>query len=1581
MQRNRTFAGKLEFFALLAALVVAGFAFSPRAGGQVPNDPNVTDVYNIFLQAPRNLRQNLTRAQKALDDKRYSDAVSELGEILNSPTSDDYFLGPTGNADAQVSLKSQAQQLLGSMPEKGRQLYELQSGAEARALLDKGLAAGSVQTLTEVARRYFHTKAGYEATLLLGRWQLDQGRPLAAALMLKRVADTSAAAAVYDPELSVLLATCWSHARMPDRARETLVALKQRMPQAKVQLGTGQTPLFSSDAEALAWLEKIVGAGGAAKAHEATQWVMFRGNEMRNATTSGSLPLLNYRWDFPTVNDPQDEARVKALTKAQLDRAEPVIPSVQPLAVGETLLVRTPERLLGVDQKSGKRLWVFPWDDSSYERASRNNPQIARASLADQRENELKQRLWEDNCFGQMSSDGEQVFLIDDLGYASVGNHNSSARVFVGPNGRLMRNDSTARPYNKLVALDLKKQGKLRWIVGGDGGEDDANLAGAFFLGAPLPLEGQLFVLAEFNGEIRLCCLNASTGMLEWKQQVALMEDNQQIMFDSVRRLAGASPSYADGVLVCPTSGGAVVAIDRTTRSLLWGYQYNRWDAAQRIPGAFGFQTYRQGTTPTAHWLDSSVTIADGCVLLTPVESQELHCLDLLTGKARWTAPAATLPRENLLYVACVHEHRAILVGKNEVKAISLADGQTAWSLALDQSGDLPSGRGYYSGRFYFLPTVGKELLKIDLASGKIAIRAKTEIPLGNLVCYQDELISQSSELVASFYLSDPLRARIDETLKKNPNDIWALTRRGEILLQEGSPKLALDALWKAHNLEPANDATRTMLVKVVLLLLKDDYAAHREMAVKIEQLIDRPEQRRELLRLQAQGLEQEGEAWKAFQAYVALSQASPESGSKSPEELQRVEQDRSVRMDRWVQGRLQSLYLAADDPLRVQMNEQIQSRIEPVLSADDIATLRAFNAHFGFHPLAEQVRLALAAKLVAADQPLAAELLAGQLLESREAAIAGGATAVLAQLYEKSQRNDLALQYYRELAKRYADVLCPGGKTGRALAERALQSEALQQEVALETWPTGRAIEQKEKPGADANEGGIQQRQRVTYSLPVIQFSGAAPRGMRAGYDPSNAAVTMRDSFDRFLVAASLRNSETPSRRSYAMPYNSLSAKANGHLLVVNMGSELVAVDGLRAVGPSFETLLWRQDLVDIDPNSRTGIYPQQRSVSSPLTPPRTVYYDPTGRLNFTNGPITATGICYQKGRQMYCADPLTGETIWQRGMLEPTSDIFGDDEMLFVVGPNSDEALVLSAVDGRTLGKRKVPRADRRWATNGRRVLSWQQKGSKLTVRLDDMAVEPAGTELWSVEVPLGTKGYLIDGEEVALLKTDGQLSIVSLTDGQSRLAAQLEPEPSLAWLQVQRSRDQYIIVTGGPQIGGGEILAQPIMNVTSQHALMNGRVYAFDRHTGKSQWPVPAYISQHGFPTDQPAESPLLLFVRNLNVQKVNNNNWRASVLAIDKRDGRIVLENDDLNSSAPGNRAGMANNCEINADVDEKTVTLTIYTPQVKSLTLKLTDKPQPPAPPAQTGVMSSLTAGKPPGMVDGIIGAVIRALAP
>ena len=146
-------------------------------------------------------------------------------------------------------------------------------------------------------------------------------------------------------------------------------------------------------------------------------------------------------------------------------------------------------------------------------------------------------------------------------------------RILIGP--RRLRRASPARPRseNQLVSLSLARQGAAQWIVGGENGEDEPKLAGAFFLGPPLPLDGRLYALAEFNGEIRLVVLDGKNGRLLWQQQLVHV-DNRHDSRRRHRRLAGASPSFDGGVLLCPTSAGALVAVDIATRSLLWGYPY-----------------------------------------------------------------------------------------------------------------------------------------------------------------------------------------------------------------------------------------------------------------------------------------------------------------------------------------------------------------------------------------------------------------------------------------------------------------------------------------------------------------------------------------------------------------------------------------------------------------------------------------------------------------------------------------------------------------------------------------------------------------------------------------------------------------------------------------------------------------------------------------------------------------------------------------------------------------------------------------------------------------------------------------------
>ena len=60
-------------------------------------------------------------------------------------------------------------------------------------------------------------------------------------------------------ELSILLATCWLYADMPDKAKGVLVSLRQRAPQTTIHMGGKEVELFEDEAQALAWFEKAIG--------------------------------------------------------------------------------------------------------------------------------------------------------------------------------------------------------------------------------------------------------------------------------------------------------------------------------------------------------------------------------------------------------------------------------------------------------------------------------------------------------------------------------------------------------------------------------------------------------------------------------------------------------------------------------------------------------------------------------------------------------------------------------------------------------------------------------------------------------------------------------------------------------------------------------------------------------------------------------------------------------------------------------------------------------------------------------------------------------------------------------------------------------------------------------------------------------------------------------------------------------------------------------------------------------------------------------------------------------------------------
>jgi hypothetical protein len=325
---------------------------TPAADNGGPGD-------NVFLWADRAVLQRLASAKELIHQGRYGEAARYLGGVVES--AEDYFVPPEKGQTVYRSLKAEANRLIGKMPASGRESYELQYGPRAKRMLEEAVAKGDVGGLAEVSRRFFHTQAGYQATLLLGLENLDRGSPLAGALALERLRQIGPAADTFEPTLSLAAATCWMQAGQADAARRILQALRESRTTATVSLGGRSVPLFAVGADPLAWLTTVMGQQRPTEALEAANWTTFRGNAARNAAVQASGPLLSPRWRVPVTDDPLIENDLLGFRQMYRDRGVSDATSLYPLVVNDVVLMRTVRNLLAIDMTSGKPATVLFW--------------------------------------------------------------------------------------------------------------------------------------------------------------------------------------------------------------------------------------------------------------------------------------------------------------------------------------------------------------------------------------------------------------------------------------------------------------------------------------------------------------------------------------------------------------------------------------------------------------------------------------------------------------------------------------------------------------------------------------------------------------------------------------------------------------------------------------------------------------------------------------------------------------------------------------------------------------------------------------------------------------------------------------------------------------------------------------------------------------------------------------------------------------------------------------------------------------------------------------------------------------------
>jgi outer membrane protein assembly factor BamB len=421
-------------------------------------------------------------------------------------------------------------------------------------------------------------------------------------------------------------------------------------------------------------------------------------NNFRKAGTA-SLREADSQWESDTIFSEKDERLLKEISKTLSTQSIPPVTRLRPIVVEGKVLMRTSNTLEQRELATGKIVWTYPF----LRRSISNHQSDTKRSI------ELEHRLLRDAVFNQICSDGKRVFFAQSMD----------------------KDQHFSGKYDHLVALRV--DGKPMWLVGGPDGEDEPKLADTRFLGTSVLDSDCLLTLVEQQGVLRLVKLSINDGKMLWAFDVAELEGQLHVN-SRLRQTVGVVPIVRSSLAVCPTHAGEVVAVDLKNIRRRWRYTYP--SKRRKLNADEQYDDW---------WIDESQFIAENRIVLTPADSQRIHCLDVMTGALNWTSP-----RNNAMFVAGIRDRTVVVVGKNTVKGLGLENGVESWeSKPLVPGNATISGLGYFSPDSYFVPTTSSEIVQVNIRDGTIVGRIPTKGILGNLTLINREVLSQGATTVS----------------------------------------------------------------------------------------------------------------------------------------------------------------------------------------------------------------------------------------------------------------------------------------------------------------------------------------------------------------------------------------------------------------------------------------------------------------------------------------------------------------------------------------------------------------------------------------------------------------------------------------------------------------------------------------------------------------------------------------------------------------------------------------------------------------------------------------------------------------
>ncbi len=1487
------------------------------------------------------LTGNMNKAIAVLSDPEadavlLKQAIGELQSIISG--TEDAFVSLTppdptvrfGTGDDLPPLraaKQVAEEVLSQLPDKGREVYELTHGGEATDLLKRG-REGDIAALRELSHLYLNTDAGIEGSYLLASAALDAGRRSEAYALLRRLLKSAPARRRHDPALTLKYAFVCQHLGEADEAQKIVATLS---PQDLVRL---PAELKTQDGKVA--LEKLSTLGGKATAIDeaVTSWTHFLGSASRASRATAGLPSEQRLWDRSTLGvreeatpeglksfryvqnaDPDVEwAPPTPWTEAELAAAIQVghewlvsrerqsrgvtLPASHPLVLNGLAIVRTLSRVTAINLKTGAVKWeasaVDPafadlfavgnrWD---YLRA-RVNDEFFVSPLQKFQQGYLESRTRVDRTVGTLSSDGRLVFFLDACGVPDPRNvqptYGTKAMV--------------PQTWNRLCAVSLAT-GRTEWEVGAPSQHQDDSPVGEFFLGAPTFANGLLYALNETTQALRLICLDPATGKELWAEQICIPYDS--VDGAALRRVAACSPTYVDGLLICPTASGFLCAYDPVARRLRWSYGYRTLISSQEergFPVGRGQVTQLSfdGLADTNRWQESSIHASQTSLVAAQVDSNTLHCVNAITGELRWR-----VPRGDGLYVACIAGDQIIVVGERDVRSIRLSDGTDAWKVPLGER--VPSGRALRVGMALHVPVGIREsrsnpddaepteehvagLMTIDVRDGRLIAmtRGPRDWLFGNLAAGDGYLVSQSCDRVTAFPAVQDIEEKIATQLAANGKDAAALAQRGRLRLFEQREAEGLADLVTSLKAQP-NQQVRELLVDVAMERMRRGHSSPDEITQLLSDIELPLDSQRRLIELEAEILTSKGQPLVALRRLMRLVENSP-ADDRIATQRGAVKYYKSQILSSLLATTYRQAVAAGLPELKA-FDDEVQARLNAAMKQPGADVLNKFVRAYGWHPVAREARweLATSDRLDLKEHFLERER---HLLSLREQPdLADAADVALLGLWIESGRSAVAVGMFDEIERRAGSRRLNDGTLVREKLAQLKNLDSVKQAAKPEPW------------GAEAKVSAAPRTEPTSYPeiIPVLGPISPAVRGWtfeRVLYPPAGMSVSPRmeiralDANGQARWTLPLEEEELGTRNWVGM-----NLITHGHLAALSGNGFVVMLDLSKEDRPA---VLWVRNVLDFAAAYGPALAAEMSS-SSAIDVARKSRWQVQLRMlhlrQFYTGSadvLTSDRLLYRTDSQLIAVDALTGQPLWSRSDI-PTEARLISDEQHVVALRDGKPSQVLRLADGELVGVPLQPLYHDHLTSRGCELVLWHTG-----LRQTELIKSDARTNklLWKREYPGRAAVQIVDHELIFVLDPNGWLECLDAasTSAEPIFRQRLASSITAKYMHVLPSRDGYVVLTDSKTtIDRPEWTQWP--QPSRDQSTVQGTIFGLAKD-GSLKWS--AETRHQEVVLGQPREVPVvLLSVPIMSIADAGNSRApRRTVQILDRRSGDILF----------------------------------------------------------------------------------------